>query len=379
MIVAGNPSMKTKKLLVAAGLATAFATPIASLAGETGGQPMTSPGIRVPFLHGFFNGEIGSQTELASLERADEWINSGPLTPAALRGKVVLIDFWTYTCINWRRTLPYVRAWAEKYRDQGLVVIGVHAPEFSFEKNRNNVHWAVKDMRIGYPVAVDSEYVIWRAFSNQYWPALYFIDSQGRVRHQYFGEGSYEQSEMILQELLTEAGSSGIGNDPVPVDARGLEVAADWRNLKSPENYVGYDRAQNLASPGGAVLGEARDYLLPARLRLNEWALSGNWTVKNEAAALNKPNGRIAYRFHARDLHLVMGPSAPGTSVRFRVLIDGQPPATAHGGDVDETGNGTVTEQRLYQLIRQPAPIVDRQFEIEFLGPGVEAFAFTFG
>ena len=259
------------------------------------------------------------------------------------------------------------------------MVIGVHAPEFSFEKNLNNVRWAVKDMRIDYPVAVDNDHVIWRAFRNQAWPALYFVDSQGRVRHHYFGEGAYEQSEMVIQELLREAGAVGVSREPVSVEARGLEVAADWSNLKSPENYVGLARAENFMSPGGALLDKPRLYELPARLRLNEWALSGDWTVKKEPAVLNKANGSIAYRFHARDLHLVMGPAAPGTSVRFRVMIDGQPPGAAHGVDVDDQGNGTVTEQRLYQLIRQPKPIADRQFEIEFLDSGVEAFAFTFG
>jgi thiol-disulfide isomerase/thioredoxin len=372
-------SMKTNGLLAAAVLATLICTPIAGFAGEMKGPPVASGGIRLPFLHGLFNGEIDSQSELTSLERADEWLNSPPLTPAALRGKVVLIGFWTYTCINWRRTLPYVRAWAEKYKDQGLVVIGVHTPEFSFEKNINNVRWSVKDMRVNYPVAVDSEQIIWRAFSNHYWPALYFIDARGRVRHQYFGEGGYERSEMILQSLLAEAKNGEIDREPAPVDPQGFEVAADWRNLKSPENYVGYAQTQNFASPGGAVPDEPRNYEQPAHLRLNEWALSGDWTVKQEAAAPNKPNGSIIYRFHARDLHLVMGPQAPGTSVKFRVRIDGEPPGAAHGIDTDEQGNGAVTEQRLYQLIRQPGPISDRQFEIEFLGPGVEAFAFTFG
>jgi thiol-disulfide isomerase/thioredoxin len=371
--------MRTNKLLVAAVLATAIGAPIAGFVAEMKGQSMTSPGVRVPFLHGFLTGQSASQTELASLERADEWLNSPPLTPAALRGKVVLIDFWTYTCINWRRTLPYVRAWTEKYRDQGLVVIGVHAPEFSFEKDLSNVRWAVKDMRIDYPVAVDNEHVIWRAFKNQYWPALYFIDSQGRVRHHHFGEGSYEQPEMIIQELLREAGVGGVSREPVKVDAGGLDAAADWGSLKSPENYVGFERTDNFASPGGPVSDKPRMYELPARLRLNEWALSGDWTVKKDTAVLNKASGSITYRFHARDLHLVMGPAAPGTSARFRVLIDGQPPGAAHGIDVDEQGYGTVTEQRLYQLIRQQKPIADRQFEIEFLDSGVEAFAFTFG
>jgi thiol-disulfide isomerase/thioredoxin len=330
-------------------------------------------------MHGSSDAPMPSQTELASLERADAWLNSPPLMPSDLRGKVVLIDFWTYTCINWLRTLPYVRAWADKYRDQGLVVIGVHAPEFAFEKNLDNVRRAVKDLRVDYPVAADSEHVIWRAFRNQYWPALYFVDAQGRVRHQQFGEGSYEQAEMIIQQLLAEAGQSAIDREPVIVDGSGFEAAADWRNLKSPENYLSYARTENFASPGGSVLDKPHAYMLPARFRLNEWALSGDWTVTNQAAVLNKPNGGIAYRFHARDVHLVMGPAAPGTSVRFRVLIDGQPPGAAHGIDVDEQGNGTVTEQRLYQLIRQQKPIADRQFEIEFLAPGVEAFAFTFG
>ncbi len=371
--------MKTNQRLAAAVLVAAIWAPIAGFIGEMNAQPMTSTGARVPFLHGFTFGQFSGQNELASLERATEWLNSPPLMPPALRGKVVLIDFWTYTCINWRRTLPYIRAWSEKYKDQGLVVIGVHTPEFEFEKNIANVRWAVKDAKIDYPIAVDNDHVIWRAFRNQAWPALYFIDSQGRVRHHYFGEGAYEQSEMVIQELLREAGASSINLEPVSVNARGVDVAADWRNLKSPENYVGFERTENFASPGGAVLDKPRMYELPARLRLNAWALSGDWTVKKDAAVLNKANGRVTYRFHARDLHLVMGPTAPGTSVRFRVLIDGQPPGVAHGVDVDEAGNGTVTEQRLYQLIRQPTPIADRQFEIEFLDSGVEAFAFTFG
>jgi thiol-disulfide isomerase/thioredoxin len=375
----GHSSMKTNKLLIAAVLAIALGAPIAGFVANMGGaQPMTSTEVRVPFLHGFPTVQIPSKPKLSSLERATEWLNSPPLTPAALRGKVVLVDFWTYTCINWLRTLPYVRAWADKYRDQGLVVIGVHAPEFSFEKNVDNVRWAAKEMRVDYPIAVDSDHVIWRAFKNQYWPALYFIDAQGRARHHHFGEGAYEQSEMIIQRLLAEAGGV-VGDDLVSVDARGLEAAADWGSLKSPENYVGYERTQNFASPGGAVLDKPRMYQLPARLRLNDWALSGDWTVRKESAALNKANGTIAYRFHARDLHLVMGPAVPGTSVRFRVRIEGQPPGAAHGVDVDERGDGTITEQRLYQLIRQPKPIADRQFEIEFLGSDVEIFAFTFG
>jgi len=376
----GYSPMKTNKLLVSAVLATAIGAPIARFVVDVSvAQPVTSTGIRVPFLHGFPTRQTAGQTELTSLERANEWLNSPPLTASALHGKVVLIDFWTYTCINWLRTLPYVRAWAEKYRNEGLMVIGVHAPEFAFEKNISNVRRAVKEMRIDYPIAVDNEHAIWRAFSNQYWPALYFVDAEGRVRHHHFGEGAYEQSEMIIQALLAETGVGGFDRQPVSVDARGIEAAADWRSLKSPENYLGFERTQNFASHGGAHPDKSRMYELPARLRLNEWALSGDWTVNKQAAALNKPNGVIANRFHARDLHLVMGPTAPGTSVRFRVLIDGQPPGAAHGIDVDEQGYGAVTEQRLYQLIRQPGPIADREFQIEFLNPGVEAFAFTFG
>jgi thiol-disulfide isomerase/thioredoxin len=317
--------------------------------------------------------------ELPSLGGATEWLNSQPLTAADLRGRVFLIDFWTYTCINWLRSLPYVRAWAERYRDQGLVVVGVHTPEFAFERDVDNVRRAAKDMSVDYPIAIDSDYAIWSAFDNHYWPALYFVDAQGRIRHHQFGEGAYEQSEMILQQLLEEAGMGGIDHELVSVDARGAEAAADWGSLRSPENYLGYERTRNFASPGGAVLDERRVYAAPAQLRLNHWALSGDWTVEKQATVLNEANGRIAYRFHARDLHLVMGPAARGTSVRFRALIDGQPPGAAHGIDVDDQGNGTVAEQRLYQLIRQPKPNADRHFEIEFLDSGVEAFAFTFG
>jgi thiol-disulfide isomerase/thioredoxin len=316
--------------------------------------------------------------ELDSLARADTWLNSPPLTSTALLGKVVLVDFWTYTCINWLRTLPYIRAWAEKYNKYGLVVIGVHAPEFAFEKDLNNVRRAVKDMRIDYAVAVDNEHTIWRAFDNQYWPALYFIDAQGRLSHHHFGEGSYQQSEKIIQQLLTEAGASGIGDEVVSVEGQGFEAAADWATLESAENYLGYERTERFASPGGGIVGKPHVYTVPAELKLNHWALSGEWTLQNHAITLNKGGGRIAYRFHARDLHLVMSP-APGSSVRFQVLVDGQPPRAAHGIDIHDQGMGTLAEQRLYQLIRQPKPIADRLFEIEFLDPGVEAFAFTFG
>jgi len=309
---------------------------------------------------------------------ATGWLNSQPLTAADLRGKVVLVDFWTYTCINWLRSLPYVRKWAEKYKEQGLVVIGVHTPEFRFEKDVDNVRRAAKEMKIDFPIAIDNDYAIWRAFDNHYWPALYVIDAQGRIRHHQFGEGEYERSERIIQQLLSEAGFSGIGDQLAAVDARGVEAEADWADLKSPENYLGHERTENFVSPG-AVVDKRRVYAAPARVKLNDWALSGDWTVKKDAVVLNKASGRIAYRFHARDLHLVMGPAVRGASVRFRVFIDGQPPGAAHGIDVDDQGNGTVAEQRLYQLIRQSTPIADRQFEIEFLDPGVEAFSFTFG
>jgi len=317
--------------------------------------------------------------ELRALDRATTWLNSPPLTAAGLRGKVVLVEFWTYTCINWLRTLPYVRAWAAKYKDQGLVVIGVHAPEFSFEKHLDNVRRAVGEMRIGYPIAIDNDFAIWRAFNNSYWPALYFVDAQGRMRHQKFGEGDYEESETVIQQLLAEAGVGDGSHGLVSVEGRGAEADADWASLQSPENYVGYERTESFASPGGPVLDTRRVYAAPARWKLNQWALSGEWTMRAEAVVLHKVNGRIAYRFHARDLHLVMGPAARGAAVRFRVLLDGQPPGAAHGSDVDDQGYGTVTEQRLYQLIRQPPPIADRLFEIEFLAAGVEAFVFTFG
>src|SRR6266849_309900 len=322
--------------------------------------------------------QLPIEGELPSFSGATTWLNSPPLAAADLRGKVVLIDFWTYTCINWLRTLPYVRAWAEKYRDHGVVVIGVHTPEFSFEHDLENVRQAAKNMRVEYPIAIDNDYAVWSAFDNHYWPALYLVDSQGRIRYHQFGEGAYEQSEMILQQLLAEAGIGGIAHELVSVNAQGAEAAADWSDLRSPENYVGDARTENFASPGGAVVDKPRVYAAPARFSLNHWALAGDWTVQKQATVLNQAHGRIAYRFHARDLHLVMGPAVRGTAVRFRVLIDGQPPGATHGIDVDAQGNGTVTEQRLYQLIRQPKPIADRQFEIEFLDSGVEAFAFTF-
>jgi hypothetical protein len=317
--------------------------------------------------------------ELPSFDGATGWLNSPPLTPAGLRGKVVLASFWTYTCINWLRQLPYLRAWAGKYSSQGLVMIGVHTPEFGFEHDSGNVQRAVQEMRIDYPVATDNNYAVWRAFGNNYWPALYFADAQGRLRHHYFGEGGYGQSEMVIQQLLAEAGLAGAGQDLVSVDARGVEAPADWDDLRSPENYTGYERTENFASPGGTVPGEAHVYAAPARLRLNQWALSGDWTMEEQAIRLNRADGQIACRFRARDLNLVMGRAGSLTGSPFRVLLDGQPPGSAHGIDVDGEGNGTVTEPRLYQLIRQDGPVTDRTFEIAFLDPGAQAFAFTFG
>lgn len=309
---------------------------------------------------------------------ATAWLNSKPLTAASLRGKVVLVNFWTYSCINSLRQLPYIRAWAEKYRDKGLVVIGVHAPEFAFERDIDNVRRAIADLGIDYPIAVDDDHAIWRAFGNQYWPALYFIDAQGRVRYRKFGEGDYPKLETGIQQLLTEAGTHGV-DGLVSVDARGAEADADWSDLRSPETYVGYARSERLRSPGGVEHDQRHDYVFPHALQLNEWALSGSWTMGKQAAVLHMAGGRMAYRFHARDLHLVMGPSARGAKVRFRVRIDGQPPGDAHGVDVDSQGNGVVTEPRMYQLIRQTPPIADHQFEIEFLDAGVQTFAFTFG
>jgi thiol-disulfide isomerase/thioredoxin len=357
---------RDRRRFLAAAAMTAAAVPF----GVTGcaEQSMTRATTRLPI-----------EGDLPSLGGATGWLNSQPLTAGSLRGKVVLVQFWTYTCINWLRTLPYVRAWAEKYAGQGLAVVGVHTPEFPFEKDADNVRRAVKEMRVVYPVVLDSDYAVWRAFENRYWPALYFVDARGLIRHHHFGEGEYEQSERVIQQLLAEAGVGGAGQELVSVEARGIEAAADWDSLRSPENYVGYGRTENFASPGGATTDKNRVYVAPAQLGLNQWALSGDWTVGKGAVVLNKAGGRIAYGFHARDLNLVMGPSARGASVRFRVTLDGQPAGAAHGVDVDGQGNGAVTEQRLYQLIRQPKPITDRRFEIEFFDAGAEAFAFTFG
>jgi cytochrome c biogenesis protein CcdA/thiol-disulfide isomerase/thioredoxin len=324
-------------------------------------------------------GTLPVEGQLPSLAGAVQWLNSPPLTAEGLRGKVVMVDFWTYSCINCLRSLPYVEAWAKKYRSQGLVVIGVHAPEFAFERNIDNVRQAVKDLKLDYPIAIDNNYAIWRAFNNQYWPAHYFIDAQGRIRYHHFGEGEYDQSEKVIQDLLAEAGKGDVPHDIVAVDGSGVEAAADVNDIASPETYIGYERAANFASPGGAVQDASHLYAAAPQLALNQWALGGDWTVKGESATSNASEGRISYRFHARDLHLVLGPSSDGKPVRFRVLIDGKPPLADHGADVDAQGNGTIDGQRLYQLVRQTGPVGDRNFEIEFLDPGAQAFAFTFG
>jgi thiol-disulfide isomerase/thioredoxin len=301
---------------------------------------------------------------------------------AALRRRVVLVDFWTYTCINCVATLPYLRAWDERYRGEGLTIVGVHAPEFAFEKSAANVADAIRRDRLAYPVVQDNAYGTWNAFGNQYWPALYFVDSRGRIRSHHFGEGEYDRAEKLIQRLLAEAGATDLDRDLVSPVGAGAQAAPDWNNLKSGENYLGLERTQGFASPGGALPDRRHSYDLPKRLLLNRWAVAGEWTLRADAAVGHGSftgNSRLAYRFQARDLHLVMGPSMPRAAVRFRVTLDGKPPGNAHGADIDELGFGTVSGQRLHQLIRQSSPIVERDFEIEFLDPGAELFAFTFG
>jgi len=313
---------------------------------------------------------------LPPLDGAVEWLNSPPLTAAGLRGKVVVVDFWTYSCVNCLRTLPYVRAWYEKYKDQGLVVIGVHAPEFAFEKDIDNVKRAVKDLKVDYPVAIDNNYAIWRAFQNQYWPAHYFIDAEGRIRHHHFGEGEYAESEEIIKQLLAEAGAKQVASGIVQPDAGGIALAPE-NAMQSPETYIGYDRAENFAS--SAVRDREHEYSIPTSLSQNQWGLGGTWTVADENAKLARAGGRIAFRFHARDVNLVLGPAPDGKPVKYKVTLDGKAPGANRGVDVSAEGSGEVTSQRLYQLLRVQGDVADRTFEIEFLDPGVEAFAFTFG
>ena len=317
---------------------------------------------------------------LPSFDGASGWLNSQPLTPSGVRGHVVVVQFWTYTCINWLRTQAYFRAWSQRYKDQGLVTIGVHTPEFKFEHDLDNVRWAVQARRIDYPVAIDNHFAVWRAFANNYWPALYFVDSQGRIRHHRYGEGDYERSEMVIRQLLSDAGVEDLRPGLASVEPNGDEVQADWEDLGSPETYTGYDQATGFdAGSDGSSWDKPHTYAAPARLRLNHWGLIGNWTVRSDASALNGLSGRVAYQFHARDVNLVMGPARKGASVRFRVHLDSESGAGAHGTDVDADGNGTVVQQRMHQLIRQSGPVRDRRFEIEFLEGGAEVFCFTFG
>ena len=324
-------------------------------------------------------GTLPVEGQLPPLNGAVQWLNSPPLDAQALKGKVVLVDFWTYSCINCLRTLPYVKAWAEKYRDQGLVVIGVHAPEFAFERDVGNVTKAMKELGINYPVAIDNDYKIWRAFNNEYWPAHYFADAQGRIRYHHFGEGDYAESERVIQQLLREAGAKTVADGLINADAQGVQQAPDMNQVLSPETYVGYQRAEHFVPETGLVPDKVATYNPPANLTLNDWSLGGQWAVGAEQATASAPASRIVYRFHARDLHLVLGPGADGKPVRFNVSIDGQAPGDAHGVDVAADGSGRVTEQRLYQLVRQTDEVKDRTFTIEFLDPGVSAYAFTFG
>jgi thiol-disulfide isomerase/thioredoxin len=344
-------------------------------------EPASRPGLIRSLAHRLAGEQEALPVEghLASFGGATGWLNSEPLTPEGLRGRVVLVDFWTYTCVNWLRTAPYVRAWAAKYRDAGLTVVGVHTPEFGFERDVDNVTAQARGLGVEYPVAIDSEFGVWRAFSNHFWPAAYLADAEGRLRFHHFGEGEYAATEMAIQQLLMDAGAADVDQDLVDVEPVGLEVAADWRTLRSPETYTGYGQATSFAQDGEARYDQPRVYTAPAGLPLNAWALSGTWTVARHAAIANEPGGRISFAFHARDVNLVMGPVARGAVVPFRVSIDGVPVTDAHGADLGADGTGAVREQRTYQLIRQPGRIEDRVVEIEFLEAGVEAYCFTFG
>jgi cytochrome c biogenesis protein CcdA/thiol-disulfide isomerase/thioredoxin len=374
--------------IIAFGLDTSLLTQV-SLAGTTtleqGLLDRLSPGANVADANPPRAASLPTEASALPVEDiepsyagATDWLNSPPLTPASLKGHVVVVDFWTYSCINCLRTIPYVRAWAEKYKDQGLIVIGVHTPEFAFEHNVANVKQAVADLKITYPVAIDNDYAVWQAFENHYWPAHYFIDAQGRVRYHHFGEGEYDQSERVIQLLLKEAGHINVVTSSVSVSASGAEAAADENDDQSPETYIGFSRGENFASPEGAARDAPHVYSVGA-LSLNHWGLTGDWTVGPENASLEAKGGSIVYRFHARDVHLVLG-AAPGHGpIHFRITIDGEPPADSHGADVDANGEGVVDSQRLYQLVRQKGAITDHTFAIQFLDPGVQAYAFTFG
>jgi hypothetical protein len=330
------------------------------------------------WIHSHLGGRPSNEGRFPSLDGATQWLNSPPLTSAGLSGKVVVVNFCTYTCINWLRTLPYVRAWAERYRDDGLVMIGAHTPEFTFEHDLANVEEMLAAMHVDWPIAVDNDYAVWGAFANHYWPALYFIDADGRIRHHRFGEGDYEASERVIQELLREAGAD-VDDALAPVEAEGPEVEAGWTDLESAETYLGYDRTVGFGSPGGMAPKERHLYSSSAHLGPNQWALAGDWTVDADRVRLNEPGGRIDFSFHARDVHLVMGPPERGVSIPFRVTIDGEPPGEAAGTDITHDGTGTLSQQRMHQLVRQHGPITDHVFTITFLDRAAEAFAFTFG
>jgi thiol-disulfide isomerase/thioredoxin len=374
--------LKLLSLMMMGALAAATAAnaggrpgPAASLSGNASSEAADAPGTTASSPAK----PLPVEGRFPALSGATSWLNGPALTPAGLRGKVVLVDFWTFSCINSLRPLPYLRAWAAKYAAQGLVVIGVQSPEFAFEQRPDSIRDAVVRLAIRFPVAIDNRHRVWNAFQNEYWPAVYLIDAEGRIRYHRFGEGDYDLTERAIQQLLTEAGASGVDRNLVSVQGQGVEAAPDWDDVKSPETYLGYARAERFASPGGAVQDIRHAYAAPSHLDLNDWALSGEWTMGAEATTVRKANGRLLFRFHARDLHLVAGPATRGTRVHFRVLIDGKPPGSSHGADTDEQGNGIIDGQRLYQLIRQKLPVEDRTFEIEFIEAGADVFAFTFG
>jgi cytochrome c biogenesis protein CcdA/thiol-disulfide isomerase/thioredoxin len=358
---------------------TSPAKPGETSASRTRSVTASIAGFLINAAHASTQTSLPVEGKLPELSGAVEWLNSPPLKTEDLRGKVVVVNFWTYSCINCLRTLPYLKEWAKKYQDQGLVVIGVHAPEFAFERNVGNVKRATRDLGVNYPVAIDNGYAIWRAFGNQYWPAFYVADAQGRIRHHQFGEGNYDKSEQAIQQLLAEAGH------PVPaaatgsMQASGTQVAPDESDLRSGETYVGHKQSQGFVSPEKVLPDETRTYTSPASIPLNNWGLEGPWQIGAEEARLTGAPGKIVFRFHARDLHLVLGPAADAKPLRFRVTIDGAAPGASHGTDVAADGTGTIDGVRLYQLVRQAGPIRDRTFTIEFLDPGASAYVFTFG
>jgi thiol-disulfide isomerase/thioredoxin len=346
---------------------------------EEGDRMTPSTSIR-SLVHRLVDGpELPTEGRLPGFKAASGWLNSAPLTPEGLRGRVVLTDFWTYTCINWLRTLPYLRAWHAKYEPHGLTIVGVHTPEFAFERTEANVVPRAQEFGVDYPIALDAEYGVWSAFANNYWPAVYIADAEGRIRYHHFGEGEYAMTEMVIQRLLADAGATGFDPELVSVGPVGFEVPADWSTLRSPETYLGYSRASGLAAPDHARLDEPFAVPEPRGLSLNRWSPMGDWTIASHASVVNAAGGRLAFRYQARDVNIVMGSSSAGTAIPFRVRIDGQSPGADHGFDVDSDGLGSVTDQRLYQLIRHAGPVRERLLELEFLEPGAEVYCFTFG